>query len=41
MKLPAVAIAAACAVGIAIGLRPAVAAHGNSRQLVVALFFFF
>ena len=38
MKLPAVAIAAAFAVGIAIGLSPAIAAHLSSRELVVSLF---
>src|ERR1700722_7288772 len=40
MKLPAVAIAAAFAVGIAIGLCPAIAAHASSRELVVGLFIF-
>jgi competence protein ComEC len=40
MKLPAVAIAAAFAVGIAFGLRPAVAAHASSRELLVGLFIF-
>ena len=40
MKLPAVAIAAAFAVGIAIGLYPAIAAHASSRELVVSLFIF-
>jgi len=40
MKLPAVAIAAAFAVGIAIGLHPAVAAHASSRELLVGLFIF-
>ena len=40
MKLPAVAIAAAFAVGIAIGLHPAIAAHANSRELLVGLFIF-
>ncbi len=40
MKLPAVAIAAAFAVGIAIGLHPAVSAHASPRELVVGLFIF-
>jgi competence protein ComEC len=38
MRLPAVAIAAAFAGGIAIGLRTEVAAHASSRGLVVGLF---
>lgn len=40
MKLPAVPIAAAFAVGIAIGLHPAIAAHSSSRDLLVGLFIF-
>ena len=40
MKLPAVAIAAAFVVGIVIGLHPAIAAHANSRELLVGLFIF-
>ena len=38
MKLPAVAIAAAFACGIAVGLLPGMAAHASSRELVVGLF---
>jgi hypothetical protein len=40
MKLPAVAIAAAYAARIAIGLHPAVAPHLSSRELVVGPFIF-
>ncbi len=40
MRLPAVAMTAAFAGGIAIGLRPAVAAHASSKELVVGLFIF-
>ena len=38
MKLPAVAIAAAFACGIAVGLLPGMTAHAGSRELVVGLF---
>jgi len=38
MKLPAVAMAAAFAGGIAIGLQRSVAAHASSRELVVGFF---
>jgi competence protein ComEC len=38
MKLPAVAIAAAFACGIAMGLFPSVAAHAGSRELLVGFF---
>src|SRR5271154_1250759 len=38
MKLPAVAMAAAFACGIAIGLLPSTAAHAGSRELVVGFF---